>query len=259
MAAAQAEKAAKPLGTESAKKTHRSKRVPPAQRLWRTTKRSLRRGRPRAKGGGFRRERITNRRRRTRWPVARRSRVISRPPVNRNRARGSILRRAQTNRVARAARIARRPRASRLLVSRQRAIRRRAIRCRGGSLDVAQSSSSQRMRLKVDQWAGSFSGQQRRKLEVAIAPKLAALDEALAKAERTSQGVLDADQPGSGVAGRTRSRDFQRRAGDRERSEADRRAANRRRRIRPTRSSGCRCRTSESRTSNRRGSASGRR
>jgi hypothetical protein len=58
-------------------------------------------------------------------------------------------------------------------------------------LDVAQSSSSQRMRLKVDQWAGSFSGQQRRKLEVAIAPKLAALDEALAKAERTSQGVLD--------------------------------------------------------------------
>ncbi len=60
------------------------------------------------------------------------------------------------------------------------------------SLDVAQSSSSQRMRLKVDQWAGSFSGQQRAKLELAIAPRLAALDEALAKAERTAQGVLDA-------------------------------------------------------------------
>ncbi len=59
------------------------------------------------------------------------------------------------------------------------------------TLDVAQSSSSQRMRLKVDQWAGSFSGQQRTKLELAIAPKLAALDEALAKAERTAQGVLD--------------------------------------------------------------------
>ena len=60
------------------------------------------------------------------------------------------------------------------------------------SLDVAQSSSSQRMRLKVDQWAGSFSGQQRNKLEMAIAPKLEALDKELAKAQRTAQGVLDA-------------------------------------------------------------------
>ena len=60
------------------------------------------------------------------------------------------------------------------------------------SLDVAQSSSSQRMRLKVDQWAGSFSGQQRNKIEMAIAPKLEALDKELAKAERTAQGVLDA-------------------------------------------------------------------
>lgn len=60
------------------------------------------------------------------------------------------------------------------------------------SLDVAQSSSSQRMRLKVDQWAGSFSGQQRHKIEMAIAPKFAALDQELAKAQRTAQGVLDA-------------------------------------------------------------------
>jgi hypothetical protein len=60
------------------------------------------------------------------------------------------------------------------------------------SLDVAQSSSSQRMRLKVDQWAGSFSGQQRSKIEMAIAPKLAALDQELAKAQRTAQGVLEA-------------------------------------------------------------------
>ena len=47
------------------------------------------------------------------------------------------------------------------------------------------------MRLKVDQWAGSFEGQQRAKLEMAIAPELDALDRALAKAERTARGVLD--------------------------------------------------------------------
>jgi hypothetical protein len=56
---------------------------------------------------------------------------------------------------------------------------------------VAQSASSQRMRLKVDQWAGSFEGQQRAKLEMAIAPELEALDEKLAKSQRTSRGVLD--------------------------------------------------------------------
>ncbi len=59
------------------------------------------------------------------------------------------------------------------------------------SLDVPQTASSQRMRLKVDQWAGSFAGQQRAKLEMSIAPQLAALDEKLAKAQRTARGVLD--------------------------------------------------------------------
>jgi len=59
------------------------------------------------------------------------------------------------------------------------------------SLDVAQQSSSQRMRLKVDKWAGSFAGQQRAKTEMAIAPRLAELDAALAKAERTAGGMLD--------------------------------------------------------------------
>jgi hypothetical protein len=59
-------------------------------------------------------------------------------------------------------------------------------------LDVeGQQASSDRMKLKVDQWAGSFSGQQRQKLELSIGPKLAALDETLAKAERTAQGVID--------------------------------------------------------------------
>jgi hypothetical protein len=58
-------------------------------------------------------------------------------------------------------------------------------------LDVeSQTTTSQRMRLKVDKWAGSFSGQQRGKLEMAIAPDLEALDELLAKAERTARGVM---------------------------------------------------------------------
>ena len=60
-------------------------------------------------------------------------------------------------------------------------------------LDVKppQTASSQRMRLKVDQWAGSFEGQQRAKLEMAIAPELEALDQKLAKSQRTARGVLD--------------------------------------------------------------------
>jgi hypothetical protein len=61
------------------------------------------------------------------------------------------------------------------------------------SLDVdSQTSSSNRMRLKIDEFAGSFSGQQRAKLELAIAPELEALDKALAKGQQSSQGVLDA-------------------------------------------------------------------
>ncbi|MEX2317874.1 MAG: hypothetical protein WD669_12025 [Pirellulales bacterium] len=60
------------------------------------------------------------------------------------------------------------------------------------SLDVgAQASSSQRMRLEVDEWAGSYDGQQRHKLEIAIAPELAALDAALARAQQTARTVLD--------------------------------------------------------------------
>jgi hypothetical protein len=61
------------------------------------------------------------------------------------------------------------------------------------SLDVAQpqAASSNRMKLQVDEWAGSYEGQQRHKLEIAIAPELAALDEALARAQQTSRGVLD--------------------------------------------------------------------
>jgi len=60
-------------------------------------------------------------------------------------------------------------------------------------LDVAppQSTSSKRMMLKIDETAGSFSGQQRIKLEMAIAPRLEELGQSLEKAQRLSRSVLD--------------------------------------------------------------------
>jgi len=49
-------------------------------------------------------------------------------------------------------------------------------------LDVdSQSASSSKMTLRIDEWAGSFKGQQRHKLEILIDPVLKQLDEALAK------------------------------------------------------------------------------
>lgn len=56
---------------------------------------------------------------------------------------------------------------------------------------AARSSTSQQMRLKVDQWAGSFEGQQREKLELVIAPLIAELDRNLQKAQTLSRVVLD--------------------------------------------------------------------
>jgi hypothetical protein len=47
------------------------------------------------------------------------------------------------------------------------------------------------MRLSVDEWAGTFEGQQRAKLEMAISPRLEALDKALEKGQKTARGVLD--------------------------------------------------------------------
>jgi hypothetical protein len=61
-------------------------------------------------------------------------------------------------------------------------------------LDVpppAQSSTSNRMRLKVDEWAGSFAGQERTQLEMAISPQLQEIDLLLEKAEKLSRSVLD--------------------------------------------------------------------
>ena len=54
-----------------------------------------------------------------------------------------------------------------------------------------QSTSSKRMLLRIDETAGSFSGQQRVKLEMAIAPRLAEIKQALQKAQQLSQSVLD--------------------------------------------------------------------
>ncbi len=76
---------------------------------------------------------------------------------------------------------------------------------RGLDVEQAQSASSQRMRLKIDEWAGSYDGQQRIKLEIAIAPKLEALDRALEKAQLLSRSVLDAadaEQPWASEHGR---------------------------------------------------------
>lgn len=54
-----------------------------------------------------------------------------------------------------------------------------------------QTSSSKKMRLKVDEWAGSYDTQQRQRLEMAIAPRLEELDQILAKAERLAREALD--------------------------------------------------------------------
>ena len=51
------------------------------------------------------------------------------------------------------------------------------------SLDVAKPSSSAEMKLKINQYAGSFSGQARRKLEIAIAPVLVNLKKWLTATE----------------------------------------------------------------------------
>ncbi len=59
-------------------------------------------------------------------------------------------------------------------------------------LDVgAQTASSNQMRIKVDEYAGSFKGQQRGKLEVAIAPDLVVIEDQLLRGQKLSRSVLD--------------------------------------------------------------------
>lgn len=67
-------------------------------------------------------------------------------------------------------------------------------------LDVAppsQTSMSNRMKLKIDEWAGSVAGQERTALEMAIAPELLKLDEYLEKAEKLSRNILDSVDGGT--------------------------------------------------------------
>lgn len=61
----------------------------------------------------------------------------------------------------------------------------------------SQSAMSNRMRLKIDQWAGSFAGQERMAVEMAIAPELLKLDELLEKAENLSRNVLNSVDAGN--------------------------------------------------------------
>jgi hypothetical protein len=56
-------------------------------------------------------------------------------------------------------------------------------------LDLPQSASSSQMQLKIDRLAGTFDGQRREKLALAISPVLSQLDEFLAEAEKLTDGV----------------------------------------------------------------------
>ena len=58
-------------------------------------------------------------------------------------------------------------------------------------LESSQSGSSQRMQLKIDQWAGTFDGQRREKLAIAISPVLNRFDEYLAEAEQMTNNVAE--------------------------------------------------------------------
>jgi hypothetical protein len=61
------------------------------------------------------------------------------------------------------------------------------------SLDVgsSQAGSSERRSLTIDRWAGSFDGQSREKIELAIAPVIEELDRHLAEAEGIARKLLD--------------------------------------------------------------------
>jgi hypothetical protein len=56
-------------------------------------------------------------------------------------------------------------------------------------VEASQSASSQRMQLKIDQWAGTFDGQRREKLAIAISPVLNQLDEYLEESEQITNNV----------------------------------------------------------------------
>jgi len=63
-------------------------------------------------------------------------------------------------------------------------------------LDLPQSGSSQQMKLEIDEFAGSFDGQRREKVALAITPLLYKLDELLAEAEETTLNVAKSLEAG---------------------------------------------------------------
>lgn len=60
------------------------------------------------------------------------------------------------------------------------------------ALESAQSASSGMMKLNIDKWSGSFASQQRRRVEMMLAPALRKLDEHLKTAEDRLRESLDA-------------------------------------------------------------------
>jgi hypothetical protein len=77
----------------------------------------------------------------------------------------------------------------------------------------SQSTASSTMKIHIDQWAGSFEGQQRHKLELSIDPVLKELDAVLAKAIEELHPVSDAldrgKMPGDDVKKSLRAADTQ--------------------------------------------------
>lgn len=64
-------------------------------------------------------------------------------------------------------------------------------------LDLPQSGSSQQMTLEIDEFAGSFDGQRREKLAIAISPVLYQLDELLAEVEEATLNVATGLESGN--------------------------------------------------------------
>src|SRR6185436_251033 len=66
-------------------------------------------------------------------------------------------------------------------------------------LDAGQSSECKPRNISVDQWAGTYDGEKRKKLEIAIEPILKQLDELLAQAQTKSDSLKKAATSGDGL------------------------------------------------------------
>jgi len=73
------------------------------------------------------------------------------------------------------------------------------------TLDVGQRSSSKPLRLMIDEWAGTFAGQAREKLQLEIDPVLKELDEQLAAAEQRVNPLVSGSPDTNWDAGKAKS------------------------------------------------------